>query len=55
MSTRDVIIQAVLGLLETIQKLVSAGDDRAAAEQALMEQAERNKESIDRIRFGGGP
>ena len=54
-STRALIVEAVLGLRETIQKLVSAGDDKAAAEQALMEQAERSKEQLDRLRFGDGP
>lgn len=54
MNTAAIVAQAISDLAKTIGKLVSAGDDRAKVEEALMEQAEANKARLDEIVFGGG-
>jgi len=54
MSTREVVVEAVLGLLQTINRLVQAGDDPKEAEEALLAQAEENKRLLDKLRFPSG-
>ena len=54
MDTKTIIAKAIFDALELVANLVRAGDDRAAAEEALMRQAERNKARLDELKFGGG-
>jgi type II secretory pathway pseudopilin PulG len=46
------ILTAVTGLLTAIAKLISAGQDKAAQETALMEAAESLKAAMDHVKFG---
>lgn len=53
-ATAAVVARAIGDLADTIKKLSAAGDDAAAAEEALMQQAERNKERLDELKFPKG-
>ncbi|HKN66793.1 MAG TPA: hypothetical protein VJW73_10970 [Gemmatimonadaceae bacterium] len=48
----QLILMTIAGLAASISKLISAGADKAAQEEALMEAAEASKRGLDFVRFG---
>lgn len=54
MSTAVVVLKAIADMASTIAQLAAVGEDRAAAEEVLMQQAERNKERLDELKFPRG-
>lgn len=51
----QVILAAVAGLLAAISKLITAGEDRALQEEALLEADESLKKALDHHKFGSAP
>ncbi len=49
------MILAIIGLVAAaLGKLIAAGEDAAAQEEALMDLAEASKRGLDYVRFGRG-